>query len=83
MRKDSIKTKISTLLNGKREHFIRFYINKDQFYKQIRCDTLQPGKLLLNDTLILFFDLDKKDNVCEADQSTCDTIIKFLLDPDR
>jgi hypothetical protein len=83
MKKDSLKTQISTLLNGKKEHFIKFYI-KDQFYKQIQSDRLKPGVFLHGETLTAFGAMNIEDTVCvQDDQTTCDEMIKFLLDPSR
>jgi hypothetical protein len=83
MKKNSLKNQIATMLNGKKDHFVRFYV-KDLLYKVIQSNDIKPGKLLLNGNLILFFELDQKDSICvEDDKAECDAIIRFLFDPAR
>lgn len=82
-KKDSLLNQIKKELNQPEQYFIKFYI-KDKFYKQIRCDNLKPGMFLLNDTMILFCNLDQENTVTiQDDKTTCDAMIKFLCNPDR
>ena len=81
-KKNNLLTRIKEMLKQPEQHFIKFYI-RDKFYKQVRCDNLKPGMFLLNDTMILFCNLDQEDTIFQDDKATCDAIIEFLLSTER